>query len=293
MKKIVYTNSSGEELVLTNSPPFRLITFEETESVNLYTAKGANQDGVSYLGNTIGIKDITIGLTVIADSEVELIRYRNMAYKTLNPKLGEGYLTYTDDSKERKIKCIVNKLPVFNTISGHHGKEGKASSGLISITAHKPFWTDLVESKNEIVMWFNDLQFPLELIPGGIEFGHRMPSLIVNVLNDGDVEIGMRIELKALASVINPSLINVNTSKFIKINKTMALGEVLNIETYFGGKKIDSIIDGATRNAFNFMDYNSDFLQLAVGDNLFRYNADGGLDNLEVSIYYNPQYLGV
>src|SRR5665648_504005 len=43
---------------------------------------------------------------------------------------------------------------------------------------------------------------------------------------------------------------------------------------------------------YNYIDLGSTFLQLDVGDNLMRYDADTGIDNLEVSIYFTPQYLG-
>jgi len=81
--------------------------------------------------------------------------------------------------------------------------------------------------------------------------------------------------------------------EFIKINKTMVAGEVLTISTYFGAKKVESTLNGVTTNAFNFIDLGSTFLQLEIGDNLFRYDTDTGIDNLTVSIYYTPQYLGV
>ena len=35
------------------------------------------------------------------------------------------------------------------------------------------------------------------------------------------------------------------------------------------------------------------FPQLAVGDNTFRYDAESGIDNIEMTIYHNPATLGV
>ena len=46
-------------------------------------------------------------------------------------------------------------------------------------------------------------------------------------------------------------------------------------------------------DAFRYLDVDSSYLQLAVGDNLFRYSADTNAENLEVSIYHNNLYLGV
>jgi len=293
LKKLTYINVSGNELILTNSAPFLLEKFTESESVNIYNFKGVNQDGKTYLDNTLDLKDITLEVAIIATSEAELISYRNQANKVFNPKLGEGYLIYKDDIKERKIKCIINKLPFFNIINN------RVSSGLISLTANNPYWTDIFESKEEIALWISSFSFSadgsdgLELANGGIEFGYRAPSLIVNTNNTGDVECGIRIEFKALATVTNPSLLNINTGEFIKINKTMVSGETISVSTYFGDKKITTTLDGVTTNIFNYIDFNSVFLQLDVGDNLMRYDATSGIDNLEVSIYYMPMYLGV
>jgi hypothetical protein len=44
---------------------------------------------------------------------------------------------------------------------------------------------------------------------------------------------------------------------------------------------------------FNYIDLQTTFLQLDIGDNLLRYDAESGLDNLEVAIYFTPKYVGV
>ncbi|MBU3216645.1 phage tail family protein [Clostridium estertheticum] len=293
-KTITYVNSLGEELVLTNSAPFLLQSFTQSGNVNIYSSKSMNQDGKNYQGNTLDIMDISLEVALIGNTKEELQRYKNKVIKILNPKNGEGWLCYKNNINERKVKCIINKIPFFNIINSN-----RVYNGLISLTANNPFWTDLIEDKEEIALWKGDFSFSedgsdgFELIDDGIEIGHRELSLIVNILNSGDVECGMRIEFKALATLTNPNILNVNTGEYIKINKSMVAGEVISISTYFGSKKINSILNGVTTNIFNYIDFQSTFLQLDVGDNLFRYNSDTGIDNLEVSIYYQQQYLGV
>lgn len=164
----------------------------------------------------------------------------------------------------------------------------------IDLICPKAFLNSEYENKQEIALWVGDFEFPLEIPQDtGIEMGHREPSLIVNVVNNGDAECGMRIVFKALATLTNPSLFNVNTREYIKINKEMTAGERITITTGFGNKKIIYSLNGVENNAFNYIDFESIFLQLDVGDNLFRYDADTGLDNLECEIYFTPQYLGV
>ncbi|MCT4543483.1 MAG: phage tail family protein [Vallitalea sp.] len=287
-RKLIYRNNLGAELELTNTAPFLLQKFDPSENVNIYTNKGMNQDGKSYLGNTLDIQNITLQIAILANTQEELIKLRNRIQKIFNPKFEEGWLIYKDDIKERKVKCIVSQLP-------HFAKQNiKMEQCLIHLTCSNPFWLDIYEVKEEIALWKGDFEFGLEFGDEGIEFGHREENLIVNVNNAGDVECGMRIEFKALGTLKDPSLFNVNTREYIKINKTMSAGEVISINTGFRNKKAELYKNGITTNAFNYIDLlNSTFLQLNVGDNLFRYDADSNIDNLEVSIYYTPMYLGV
>ena len=100
--------------------------------------------------------------------------------------------------------------------------------------------------------------------------------------------------MKALATVVNPSVLNIYTHDFIKIMQTLQKGDVLEITTYANNKRVViNKADGTTKNVFNWITLDSEFLQLAVGDNLFRYDAESGLDNLEMTIYYNPATMGV
>jgi ABC-type lipoprotein release transport system permease subunit len=103
----------------------------------------------------------------------------------------------------------------------------------------------------------------------------------------------MIIEFRALATLENPSLFNVNTQEFAKINKTMEAGEIIRINTHFAEEDVEMEINGVISNAFNYIDEDMTFLKLNQGDNLFRYDAESGLDNLVVNIYRQDRYLGV
>lgn len=85
---------------------------------------------------------------------------------------------------------------------------------------------------------------------------------------------------------------DVVTGKFIKLNRIMQEGEIVTVSTHFANKKVLSSLAGGT-NAFSSLDEDSEFLQLDVGTNLLRYDAKVNLNNLEVNVYFRPQYLGV
>ena len=159
-----------------------------------------------------------------------------------------------------------------------------------------PCWREETETREDIATWIGGFEFPvpdgLELYDGW-EIGYRQPSLIVNVYNSGDVKSGIRIEFRAIGAVTNPVLLNVDTREFIKLNISLVAGDVLTVSTGYGEKAVKLNRGGTITDAFRYLDVDSSYLQIAVGDNLFRYSADANAENLEVSIYHNNLYLGV
>lgn len=285
-RQLIYINKLGVEIKLTNSNPIVLTSFLEDGNVNIQSVKNVNQNGFTYISNTLDAAEKTIELGIIAHDEKELEECKSKINKVFNPTLGEGWLIYKDDFKELKIKGIVNKLPYFIKTSRTTNKV------LINITCNNPFWYGLEEIKNKISLWKENFSFPFEFIDN-VQIGEKQETLVANVLNNGDIETGIIIKFKAKATLENPSLINVNTQEFIKINKVMTPGEEIIINTEYGNKKIENIKDGIITNAINYLDFKSKFLQIQAGYNLFRNNADVGIENLECEIYFTPKYLGV
>jgi hypothetical protein len=286
--KANFKNALGAEVEFTDTAPFILQKIDTSNNVNIYSSKGMLQDGDTYLGNTLDKKDINLKFALSADNKEVFYKLKEKIDSIFNPKLDEGYLTYNG----KKIKCIASKLPYYTKNIGDIYCEC-----LINLTASNPYWIDPVDSKVNIALWKGDFHFPLIIQQNkGIIMGHREPSLIVNINNTGQVKTGMIIEFNARGTLKNPSLFNVNTREFIKINKSMVAGEKITINTNAGKKKILQELNGVTTDILNYLDIiggGDTFLQLNVGDNLFRYNADLNLDNLEVNIYFSQQYLGV
>lgn len=290
MKKVIYINEMGENVEFAYSHPYFLENIEGIDSLSseIYKSKVPLQDGTTITGKNINDRLITIHGVLKCNTKDDISRYRRELIKAFTPK-SKGKIKYINDDITKEIECEVEETPVFTNTS-----VSNLNRFIITLICPNPFWKDLQEVKQEIAMWVGDFSFPLELSADGIEMGHREPSLIVNVFNSGDVPTGMKIEFKALATVRNPSLLNVNTREYFKIEKEMVAGEVITVTTYFGKKRVELSKNGVTSNAFQYIkDTNITFLQLSVGDNLFRYDSEENIDNLEVSIYFTPQYLGV
>jgi hypothetical protein len=169
----------------------------------------------------------------------------------------------------------------------------RAPAFFISLLCPSPFFEALEEIRAELAYWQGNFIFPLEIIPPGLELGIRQPSQIITIDNEGDVPCGCEIIFKALGSVTNPELINLDSSEFIRINVAMTAGQEIHVFTHFAGKHVTGIIGNTESNAFSLLDIGSTFLQLAAGRNILRYDAGSNIDLLEVSVLYRPQFLGV
>ncbi|APH22973.1 phage tail family protein [Clostridium botulinum] len=288
MQKLNIINSNGKELILSSSKPFIFISIgnNANNSANIYSSSGAGQDGISIDAITLKERLLPIVGGILGESKEDLHRKRAFLSSFFNPR-DKLSITYKDDAKTRKIFGIVQDI-TFNDVVG------VTQEFLVQVLCPNPYWRELEEYKTTIALWEGDFEFPLEIQAEGIEMGHRVSNLICNIANKGDVKCGMRIQFKALATVVNPSLFNINTREFIKINRSLNAGDVLEVTTEINNKRIELIKSNGTKeNVFYWLDLESDFVQLDKGDNLFRYDAEKGIDNLEVAIYHTPLYLGV
>lgn len=276
-------------IVFQNAAPYILAKLEGTGGVdaNLQTTKAPGQDGSTIHDVTLENRAVGIEGYVSGTDRENMYKRRMQLASILNPKLGAGALTYQNDYGTKVIHAVPEESPVFAERISNYQKFS------VTMICPQPFWLDEYGSKEEIALWIGNLEFEIEIPEEGLEMGYRESNLIVNVNNHGDVECGMRIEFTALASVENPSLYNIYTQELIKVKQTLQAGDKLIINTAFGNKRVELLRGGVKTNVFNYIDLDSTFLQLAPGDNLLRYDAESGIENLDVAIYYRPQYVGV
>lgn len=287
---ITFTNKKNEVIEFTDHSRFLIqkIDFGDVDADEI-TYKGFKQDGEVYQHSTLTKRQIVLKFALLCETVEELLEVRKQILRVFNPKIGQGLLKYCHYGVERCIPCVADRLPYMPLFPGRTVVEGE-----VILLAHDPYFMDINQTKVEIAFWQGAFKFPLSIPQDtGIVMGVRNPSLIVNVSNQGDVECGMMIEFIAKGTVENPSLFNVNTQEFIKVNQVMSAGEKITVSTGYGSKKIVSELNGVSKNIMKYLDLNSTFLQLEVGDNLFRYDADENLNQLEVNIWYTQRYLGV
>lgn len=121
----------------------------------------------------------------------------------------------------------------------------------------------------------------------------KVKNLIANIESTSNMDLGMRVKFIANGNVKNPSLFNVDTREFFKVNIEMLTGDEITITTHYKNKKVILYRNGVYKNITNLIDYQSTWLKIYDGYNMFRYNADVNINNLDVAIYYRQLRLGV
>ena len=290
MAKLKYVNSNNESIELGNAAPFLVLTVDGLGSPQneIYTQKSPYQDGFTVTGSSLGSRNIAIEGKIIDSNRANRHTYRNKLLSVFNPKL-DGKLVINLGSTQRQIDCKVEQAPYFSSGSGQNHQDF-----LISLIAPNPYWQDISENKTDISTETGNIEFPLEIPAEGLELSIRTISFITNIYNQGDVDTPIKVTLKAVGTVINPIIENLDTGEFIRVKRELAEGDTLEINTAFGNKRVEIIKpDGSRENVFHYIDYKSTFFSLEGGDNTIKYDAEVGENNLDVSIYYTPNYLGI
>ena len=295
IERIVLKNTKSlEELVLdkVSTPDFVLGSVEwEPIKGTHHSFRYVNQIGESVSSTSLEARNVTIEGWVVAQSEDEMDSRKNILNKFVNPQ-EEIELFY----KDYVIKCLPDESVRYSI--AYEENNDVFCKFRIEGTCHNPLFSDIGETSNTFVATIPLFHFPLVLSKDspekGVVFGRRMESLIVNAVNRGSVDIGMRIVFKAHGTVVNPSLINVNTQEALYINKSMVADEEIQINTNIGERSVKGRIGLADfTNYYMYRDFDSAWLKLYVGDNVFRYGADSGIENLDVFVYFSNRFLEV
>lgn len=284
MRQVIqYTNAIGDSLVISVEKPFLLKSIEglSGSTMNNISYKSVYQDGEFYKSSNLKIREIIIKFTILAADSKDLMEQRNKITNIFNPKLGEGKLLYSYGDIEREIICISDGSP-FMPIEG----QKKDCTGEIVLLGYNPYLTDRFKQSPIISTWIGGWKFKFKL---PFRFKQRGETK-KNIYNEGHVETPVEIIFKGPA--VNPKIM-CRSCEFIKVDRELTADDILYITTEFGNKKVEIERNGVRQNAFHYIDLDSTFFQLKVGDNMIEYSTDNDLDPQSVEIRYRNKYLGV
>lgn len=285
---------NSDELILdmVSTPEYVL------KSVDWGTIKGThhsykyvNQVGVTISGTSLETRPISIEGWIVASNPMRMSILKNKLNSFVNPQ--DAIDLYYN-------KYMIRFIPDETVKYAVDKAENNDVFCKFSITGicPNPLFTNTDENISVFATTIPKFHFPLVMSidspEKGVIFGSRTESLIANIFNEGSVISGMRIVFKANGTVVNPKLVNVNTQENFILNKTMVAEEEIEVNTNIGEKNIKGRIGSSPySNYYMYKDIDSSWLQLEAGDNLFRYDADEGLENLEITVYYYNRFLEV
>jgi len=296
IEKLTYTNERGDSVVFSTTSVYHVNISKDAPGLtniqnSVFSSNSMEQDGDTFLDQRIISRDIDITGHINKTGKAEAAELRRKLIHVLNPHYA-AVLTYELGEFKRVIDCRI------------HGKVDFPPAPVlqkftIQLDCLNPFWREEKETRTDIVSWIGEFEFPdpdgfeINDYGDGMEFGRRSMDLIVNVPNKGDVETGLTAVLMATGSVKGPSLFDMGKQQYIKLNITMESGDTITISTGYGQKRALLRRGDEEIDVFRYLDEDSTFLQLVVGDNNLRYNAEENLENLDALIYHSNMYLGV
>lgn len=284
MKKYVFENDNGQTLTVSYDTEIFLIDVDGVSKADydIETVKQAGLDGERYKGGSRAKRPISFVFGIPYNYDL----YSDRLHAFFAQGIGGTLYSYLD-TRTRKIEYIPESVEVEPT--------GVLRQASISIICPNPMFKDSNGTITTMAIWEDLIAFPtvggLE-IPEQFEVTRKVNSLIKSIYNSSGVVSGLVIEFYATGAVSMPSLIDINRHEQFQLKDTMPLqnGDRVRIDT--DALTVTLTRAGKTSNIITSKKYGSKWLQLHPADNLFRYDAAEGIDNLSVTIESNQLYGG-
>jgi hypothetical protein len=303
INSITITNHLSESITLDLRFPersgflVREITGLGPTKANINATELSTTDGSMFNSARLTARNIVLSLVLLPNPTIELTRRDSYRYFPVKKRV---LLTIETDTRTCSIYGYIesNEPNIFSN----------QVSTQISILCPNPYFYSTGNLENTITV-FSGLTpaftFPFSnesISENLISFGEVIVNQEKNIYYSGDSEIGLMIYIHAIGAVTNLTVYNAITSEIMKIDTTKLAtltgfgiieGDDIVISTVKGNKYIELLRDGVYINILNCLDRDTQWFQLAKGDNLFGFMADVGEANIQARIENQTVYEGV
>lgn len=275
-KTFRYVNENGESITFTYSEGF-LINKPigiDTLQVGLSQATGIDQVGATIQSANIQPRPVTVS-GVLAGEFINGNKEKLLS--VIRPDLSAKL--YADD-------YYLNVRPTSTPTIDPTKRFAKFQ---FSVLAAYPYWQKDENAKVELSAIEYGFKFPWNL-SREYHFGSIVETQFFTVVNNGQLPVPFIITFFARGDCVNPRITNVNTGKFLAINKTLVAGERIVVEITHERTHVTSSTDGDVRGALSLK---STLNRLEVGNNVLKPEAEEGKSQLEVSIDFATEIVGI
>ena len=282
MYSLKVENDRGNTLELTNNPNYTVFKIEGLNPPQATINSSANTTTDGSTVNSVRVENRNIVIYMTINNDIEANRINLYKYFPLKRNIK---LYFKNSSRDVYIEGTV-ELMECDLFTNKQVAQ-------ISIICPKPYFKDV----NELITLFSDVsalfEFPFAISKTGIEVSAITNNIRKSIINSGDVESGIIINLFATGTVVNPVIYDVFKRTHLKLNFTLQANDRIVINTNVGEKSIELIRNGVSSNAMGYMAQDSTWFVLESGDNLFTYDADSGNNNLQLTFTTSVLYGGV
>ena len=191
------------------------------------------------------------------------------------PKL-PGRFTLIDGAQSWYLDVVPEHTPEFDDNPSIQGFQ-------MRLYAEHPYWQTTERSMRQLAMIRGRFRFPFHT--GGVwRLSDYSEGYFTDIMNHGNVEISPTITFFARQGVVNPELLHMDTSKRIRLEKTMLAGERVIVSTRHGQRSATFVnAVGEQSNGFRFLSEDTDLaFTLLPGANRLRFDAAEHRSNLHV-----------
>lgn len=275
-------NHRNNTLELTGNPCYTVYKVDGLTPPAATVNSSANTtiDGSTINSVRVENRNIVIYLTI--EGEVEKNRINLYKYFPLKKNVT---IYYKNDSRDVYTNGVVDTIECDLFANKQVAQ--------ISIICPNPYFKSVENNITEFSTINSAFEFPFDIDEGGMVFSDITPPARKTVINEGDIETGVIINLFASGNVSMPIIYDVIKQTFIALDVDMVNGDKIEINTNVGEKKITLTRDGVTTKILGNMRPNSTWFTLEAGDNVFTYECADGIENLQVTFTNRVLYGGV
>lgn len=276
-------NFKNEILNLSSDKRYSIIKVEglNPPSATINTASITTSDGAFF--NSSRIESRNLVLTIVLRKDIETSRIN--LYRFFRPKI-KCKIYYKNGTRDVYIEGYVDKFEDdFFT---------QTQKVQISLMCYQPFFKAVHDLVVDLSVVLKEFEFPFDIENLGQEFSTIERTYECVLKNEGEVDNGLIIELRATGSVENPVIYNADTREFIGLNYTVLEGDLITINTNVGEKSVTLLRNGIKSNIINYIKKDSTWLKAYSGDNVYTYICDNNTEDLlSIKFIHTHQYLGV
>lgn len=291
MARFDFVSQRGDRLSLSANDDFLLthIDGQTSASASISSSVIGGVDGDTVNNMQAEARPIIFDLRIKSGVDVEDAKRKILRVIKLKQN---GTIVWEQDGRTVEITGKVEKIDMPRWANGI----------LMQVEMHceQPFWED-IESVVEQISEAIDLHYftdaPTDVLyftEEGIVIGEYDTTRAKNFFNEGDVSVGLEIDIIAFSTVTNPIIYDADGNFFgvgygtADKKVVMQSGDKIVITTHRGKKSVT--LNGVS--IFNKIKPNSTWLQLGTGDNRFAINSDDdSLDNMAFSLIYKQRYI--